>query len=86
MIMKCGEKCEIWKNIPGISTHEVSSLGNIRSRDRVSVVTASGLGGRTGTVVYTRKLKGRLLSKHKTKHYLQVSINDHDYLIHRLVA
>lgn len=78
---------EEWRTIPGIETHEVSNKGRVRSKDRISKVAAKGLGGSDGTVEYERKLKGRLLSPHYIHdNCVQYSINDHDYLIHRLVA
>ena len=77
---------EEWRTIPGIETHEVSNMGRVRSKDRISKVAAKGLGGRGGTVEYERKLRGRLLSPHYTDRYIQYCINDRAYLAHRLVA
>lgn len=77
---------EEWKTIPGIETHEVSNFGRIRSKDRVSAVVADGLAGREGITHYQRKLKGRPLHLHYNRKYIQVSINDHDESVHRLVA
>lgn len=77
---------EEWKTIPGIETHEVSNFGRVRSKTRVSSVIADGLAGRPGVVTYERKLKGRPLHLHYNRRYIQVSINDHDESVHRLVA
>ena len=77
---------EEWRTIPELETHEVSSMGRARSKDRISKVAADGLGGRDGVVQYERKLKGRLLSPHFTGRYIQYCINDRSYLAHRLVA
>ena len=82
---------EVWATIKGIETHEVSTLGRVRSKDRISIVTANGLGGHAGIVKYQRQLRGRLLSPNNTrkngeKSYSYISVNDETYLIHRLVA
>ena len=77
---------EVWRTIPGIETHEVSNMGRVRSKDRISKVAAKGLGGHEGTFEYERKLKGRLLSPHYTSKYIQYCINDREYSAHRLVA
>lgn len=77
---------EEWRTIPGLETHEVSNMGRVRSKDRISKVAADGLGGCDRVVNYERKLKGKLLQLHYNRKYYQVSINDHDYSVHRLVA
>lgn len=74
----------IWKAIPEIPTHEVSSLGEIRSKDRISAVE-------TPKRCYKRQLKGHLLRRVFTTlngqpHYVTVSVNNHNYLLHRLIA
>lgn len=81
---KCGETCEVWKTIPGIPTHEASSLGRIRSKDRISEVI-------TDKRKYKRKIVGRILKQNSStsrysRSYLLVSINDKTYSVHRLVA
>lgn len=78
---------EEWRTIPGIETHEVSNLGRVRSKDRISKVAAEGIGGHQGICEYERKLKGKVLKLHYIHdNCIQVSINGHDYLVHRLVA
>lgn len=77
---------EEWKTIPGIETHEVSNFGRVRSKTRVSAVVADGLAGCDRVVSYQRKLNGRPLHLHYNRRYVQVSINDHDESVHRLVA
>ena len=75
---------EVWKVIQGIETHEISTLGRVRSKDRVSTVIR-------GNTVYWRKIAGRVLALNNTrkngkKSYSFASINDETYLVHRLVA
>lgn len=88
---------EEWRTIPGIETHEVSNLGNVRSKDRVSNVSSDNLGGNEGHRDYKRVLKGRMLKPNNTyikrrgsteykQGYSYVSINNRTYTIHRLVA
>ena len=81
------ESAEEWRAIPGIDTHEVSSIGRVRSVDRESVIFAKRLGCTLRNVSYAREVKGRLLSLQKDpRGYIHVSINDRTYLVHRLVA
>ena len=77
---------EEWRTIPGIESHEVSNFGRIRSKDRVSDIVADGLAGCDRVIHYQRKLHGRPLHLHYNRRYIQVSINDHDESVHRLVA
>ena len=88
---------EEWRTIPGIDTHEVSNLGNVRSKDRVSNVSSDDLGGNKGHRDYKRVLKGKLLKPNNTyikkrgsteykQGYSYVSINNRTYTIHRFVA
>ena len=73
-----------WREIPGIHTHEISNFGNVRSKDRISIVA-------TIKRSYIRKIKGCQLNpvfhmRNGKPHYVTVSINDHNYSLHRLVA
>lgn len=77
---------EIWQDIPGIHTHQVSNMGNLRSKDRLSTIRDAK---RLGT--YTREIKGKNLKlnklhKNNQQGYVFVSINDKTYTLHRLVA
>ena len=74
----------IWIEIPGIPTHEISNRGEVRSKDRESVVD-------TKRRKYKRHLKGHLLRRVVTTRnghdsYVTVSINNKNYFVHRLVA
>lgn len=64
---------EIWKPIPGYKNHEASSLGRLRSLDKVETVK-----NRHGTV--TKRLKkGRILSVKK-------SLNNSGYIFRKLIS
>lgn len=68
---------EIWKEIPTIPCYEASTLGNIRSVDRV-VRKIDG-------ILYT--YKGHVLSKKINKQGREeVSIHNKTYQVHRLIA
>ena len=69
---------EIWKTIAGIQTHQVSNFGRVRSLPRKSIVI--------GKRHYVRDLPGKMLSLCESQRYTTVSINDHTYTVHRLVA
>lgn len=71
---------EIWKSLPGVPGVEVSTLGNVRTLDKV-----------TSSENRTRFTKGRILKQHDNTHgYLQVSIPVYGKWamkkVHRLVA
>lgn len=71
---------EIWKNIQGYTgIYQVSSLGNIRSLNRVAW---------NGHVKHM--IKGKLLKLQTNGHYNKVSLSKNgqvnQYLVHRLVA
>lgn len=73
-------KTEIWKSLPEVPGVEVSTLGNVRTLDRV-VSSENG----------TRFIKGHILSRYVSSlGYLNVSIPIDDKwtmkLVHRLVA
>lgn len=79
---KCGLQTEVWMDIPGMPTHQVSSCGNVRSKTRISAVIDAH---RLGT--YSRKIKARVLKKSRIPNgYLTVSINNTTKLVHRLVG
>ena len=70
---------EVWKDIEGYeSIYQVSSLGRVRSLDRIEVMC----NGRKRTQI------GRILKERKIPHgYVRVSLGAHnDHYIHRLVA
>jgi hypothetical protein len=68
---------EIWKDIEGYEgTHQVSTLGRVRSLDRTNTVGA--------------KIKGKIMKQQSNKDgYMQVTIKSgvkKTFLVHRLVA
>lgn len=73
---------EVWKKIPGLGDqYEVSSLGNVRSLDRIVPHTTLG----------EIKMKGKYKSMHKDSDgYLRTTLTHEgrssDYGVHRLVA
>ena len=77
---------EIWRDIPEIPTHQVSNMGNLRSKNRLSIVKdARRLG------IYARRLKGKNLRLNKSyrndrQAYVLAHVNDKPYSVHRLVA
>lgn len=76
---------EIWKPVVGFEgLYEVSSLGRVRSLDRVIEVTQRLRNG--VPTVLARLLKGRLLSPGRASHgYYTVSMGGQSYCIHDLV-
>lgn len=90
---------EIWKDIEsivepdGTYAYQVSNLGNVRrAKEVVSKVYVNGLGSAGYTGEYTRRLKPAQLKLNNTydrkgrPRYSYVSIKDHTYTVHRLVA
>lgn len=90
---------EIWKDIDfivepdGTCAYQVSNLGNVRrAKEVVSVIDAKRLGVAGFTGRYTRRLKPTLLKINNTYdkcgriRYSFVSIKDHTYAVHKLVA
>lgn len=73
---------EIWRQIDGYENHEISNLGNIRSKDVVRIVN-----GRWGKLC-EKKYKGKLLKPYKAGNYLgiRLAMGDKNLYIHRLVA
>ncbi len=74
----------VWKEIIGIPSHEISNTGEVRSKDRISIVDSASLH-------YFRKVKGHLLRRVFTRRsgklsYVSVSINNQSQMVHRLVA
>ncbi len=68
---------EIWLPIRGFDGYQISSVGNVRSVDRVEV---NSLG-------ISRNLKGREIVKTKSKSgYMNVFIRGRTFRVHRLVA
>jgi hypothetical protein len=75
-------KCEEWKDIPGISTHQASNTGKLRSKQRTDIVQSPRC-----KKPFFRKRRGIILSSTKTDNgYLLTSINDRTFLVHRLIA
>lgn len=79
---------EVWSTIKGFSNYQVSSLGNVRSKDRLVTWShhgKSGLSKKTGKLL---KKIPRKMSENLT--YLQVSITENSKQrtvhVHRLVA
>ena len=77
---------EIWKAIPGYeSIYEASSLGNIRALDRLLTHKKSN-----HCNVYSRKWRGRILTKDSYKKYFTVCLSrlgkQRTWQIHQLVA
>lgn len=90
---------EVWRDIEdiveedGSYAYQVSNLGNVRrAKPVVSAVKAANMGTSGWSGSYTRVLKPAMLrlNKAKTKsgkqRYVFVSIKDHTYTVHRLVA
>ena len=90
---------EVWKDIEsivepdGTYAYQVSNLGNVRrAKEVVSKVYVNGLGTAGYTGEYTRRLKPAQLKLNNTydrkgrPRYSYVSIKDHTYTVHRLVA
>lgn len=72
---------EIWKTIDGHSGYEISSMGRVRSIDRIY----------TNTLGRTRLHKGKILTPdykivNGKKTYLRIRLDGKHYQIHRLVA
>lgn len=74
---------EEWRAIPGFEGYEASSLGRIRSMDRVYTVVSKG-------VAYERSMQGRILKPYPAgsdRQYLYVSLGAQTKTgVHRLVA
>lgn len=80
------DKSEIWKDIPGlIGCYQASTLGNIRSVDRISVLI-NNLG------TFKRPIKGKVIkqNQHPKTGYMYISLCVDGVvttaLVHRLVA
>lgn len=74
------KETEIWKALPGVIGVEVSTLGRVRTIDRV----VSGENG-------TRSLKGKVLKQHNNKYgyptvSIQINMKGTTKTVHRLVA
>ena len=83
-ISDCKQHREVWRGIPGYEgQYEVSSLGNIRSLDRIT----NCLMKKTGTP-YQKKVKGRVKKPTVANTgYLVVNLGHNDVkLVHELVA
>jgi len=76
---------EVWKDVKGFEeTHLVSNTGAIRVKDR-QVCRTTTYAGKEVTHTYTRK--GKLLKPtYSLDGYLQVSIGNTTYKVHRWVA
>ena len=98
-IVYIGIMDEVWKDIEdiveedGSYAYQVSNLGNVRrAKPVVSAVKAANMGTSGWSGNYTRVLKPAMLrlNEAKTKsgkqRYVSVSIKDHTYMVHRLVA
>lgn len=75
---------ELWKEVSGYDSYEVSSLGRVRSLDSEIVVSR-------GHQIYKRTCRGRMLKLDKDKHgYLRATFSKNGkmkhFLVHRLVA
>lgn len=90
---------EVWRDIDtikeadGTCAYQVSSLGNVRrAKEVVSSVDAKDMGTSGWSGNYTRVLKPTMLKINNTstkdgkQRYAYVSIKDHTYTVHRLVA
>lgn len=77
---------EIWKKIQAEQGYEVSNLGRVRSKTRVSIVY------RQGSLTPVKKvIKGKVLNAcptyiHGRQHYVTVRLNGKTQYVHRLVA
>ena len=78
---------EEWKNIPGLPNHQVSSEGQVRSKDRVVTTGPRHKRVLKGTRVPARKVEGRALAqKDDREGYMRVKLQGKAYHVHRLVA
>jgi DNA-binding XRE family transcriptional regulator len=77
---------EIWKDIPGYDGYQASSLGRIRSVDKIisayRIIDASNK-----KYAYKKTLKGKILSPSVDRHgYFRYNISGQNVFVHRLVC
>lgn len=68
---------EVWRPVPGFKFYEASSLGRVRSIDRMVRGRYPG---------FLRKMRGCVLKPFDNGKYLTVSVSDETHCVHELVA